>query len=180
MTRLPDSAFWDFSLALYARPGVAAACLRLQDRRGIDVNLLFLCLWLALDHGQALDADDIARLIARARVVHEQVVKPLRTARIALKAMIAAETESLRPAIARLRAEVKRSELEAENLEQVLLAASRPHGPSVAAAARADLAKRNAEFYLTTIGAVSDSDARDLAVIIGALPPPKPVDISTT
>jgi len=32
-------AFWRFSLALYARPGVAEALVELQDRAGRDVNL---------------------------------------------------------------------------------------------------------------------------------------------
>jgi len=39
--------FWDFSLAVYRRPGVAAACLRLQDEAGVDVNLLLYFCWLA-------------------------------------------------------------------------------------------------------------------------------------
>ncbi len=39
-------SLWDYALILYARPGVAAACLALQDDYGIDVcELLWLC-WL--------------------------------------------------------------------------------------------------------------------------------------
>jgi uncharacterized protein (TIGR02444 family) len=38
------AAFWRFSLALYARPGVAAALLGLQDRAGRDVNLVLYTL----------------------------------------------------------------------------------------------------------------------------------------
>jgi uncharacterized protein (TIGR02444 family) len=44
---LSPDAFWEFSLAFYARESVAAACLSLQNRRGCDVNLLLLCCWLA-------------------------------------------------------------------------------------------------------------------------------------
>ncbi len=32
--------FWNFSLEVYGGEGVARACLELQDRRGVDVNLL--------------------------------------------------------------------------------------------------------------------------------------------
>lgn len=46
VTLSPD-AFWEFSLAFYAREPVGAACLSLQDRRGADVNILLLCCWLA-------------------------------------------------------------------------------------------------------------------------------------
>ncbi|HVZ02998.1 MAG TPA: TIGR02444 family protein [Dongiaceae bacterium] len=44
---LSPDAFWEFSLAFYAREPVGAACLSLQDRRGADVNILLLCCWLA-------------------------------------------------------------------------------------------------------------------------------------
>ena len=42
---LPSSRFWDFSLEIYAKPGVAQACLALQDECGADVNLLLFCCW---------------------------------------------------------------------------------------------------------------------------------------
>jgi uncharacterized protein (TIGR02444 family) len=45
--QLSPDAFWEFSLAFYAREAVGAACLSLQDRRGADVNILLLCCWLA-------------------------------------------------------------------------------------------------------------------------------------
>jgi uncharacterized protein (TIGR02444 family) len=32
--------FWEFSLAFYAEPGVAPACLAMQDLEGVDVNLV--------------------------------------------------------------------------------------------------------------------------------------------
>jgi uncharacterized protein (TIGR02444 family) len=44
--QLSPGAFWEFSLAFYAREAVGAACLSLQDRRGADVNVLLLCCWL--------------------------------------------------------------------------------------------------------------------------------------
>ena len=56
-----DNPFWDFSLAVYHRPGVAQACLALQDRRGLDVNLLLFCCW-AGSLGRRLEPQDIARL----------------------------------------------------------------------------------------------------------------------
>src|SRR5262249_40267230 len=50
--------FWNFSLKVYGRPGVAAACIALQDGLGLDVNLLLYCCW----HGRArrrLEAADL-------------------------------------------------------------------------------------------------------------------------
>jgi len=45
-------AFWRFSLDAYGRPGVAAACLDLQDRHGCDVNLILYALWLGRAGGE--------------------------------------------------------------------------------------------------------------------------------
>lgn len=165
---IPRSPFWDFSLRLYARAGVPDACLALQARHGVDVNLLFCCLWLGLE-GERLGRRDLARLAARVRDLHENVVKPLRLARTVLKRFVAAEDKRLRPAFATLRNAVKKSELDAEHLEQVILGASRPVGtPDMPSPA---LASANAIGYLDLIGArLTAQDEADLAVIVAALP----------
>jgi uncharacterized protein (TIGR02444 family) len=129
---IPRSPFWDFSLRLYARAGVPDACLALQARHGVDVNLLFCCLWLGLE-GERLGRRDLARLAARVRDLHENVVKPLRLARTVLKRFVAAEDKRLRPAFATLRNAVKKSELDAEHLERGL-AAGRHAGHALASA----------------------------------------------
>lgn len=164
----PSSPFWDFSLRLYARPGVADSCLALQARHGVDVNLLFCCLWLGMA-GEHLARRDVARLAARARALHEGVVKPLRQARTVLKRLLSSENEALRPAIGTLRTAVKKSELDAEHLEQIILGALRPRRG--AGAASADLAEANAKAYLTLAGArLGAVDEADLARIVAALP----------
>ena len=43
-----EEALWRFSLAFYARPGVAEALIALQDRAGLDVNLMLFALWLGV------------------------------------------------------------------------------------------------------------------------------------
>jgi len=45
MNPFPES-LWDFSLSIYSNPEMEALCLHLQDRRGINVNLLLWALWL--------------------------------------------------------------------------------------------------------------------------------------
>ena len=61
------TAFWNFSIVIYGQPGVREACLRLQDKAGLDVNVLLYCLWRAA-RGMALEADDLgARLAGAAR-----------------------------------------------------------------------------------------------------------------
>lgn len=172
---IPASPFWDFSLRLYAEAGVPDACLALQARHGVDINLLFCCLWLGLE-GERLGRREIARLAARVRDLHAGVVKPLREVRILLKGMAATEDEALRPALGALRSAIKKSELDAEHLEQVALGALRPLGrpgpPSPA------LASANAVAYLASLGVrPAAKDEAQLALIVAALPQPGPAKL---
>jgi uncharacterized protein (TIGR02444 family) len=48
------SVFWEWALDAYARPGVAEACLELQDVHGQNVPLLLWAAWAAAD---ALEPD---------------------------------------------------------------------------------------------------------------------------
>jgi uncharacterized protein (TIGR02444 family) len=109
-----ESAFWQFSLAFYARPGVAAACLELQDEAGVDVNVMFYALFVATQLRQ-IDREDVAHIDASIKAWREIAVVPLRALRRRLKTGIkpiaVGNTEALRSA-------VKRIELEAERIEQ--------------------------------------------------------------
>jgi uncharacterized protein (TIGR02444 family) len=80
----PASAFWTFSVDLYERPGVEAACIALQDRRDLDVNLLLWALWLA-DCGVALDRATLARAEAEVAPWQTEIVQPLRVLRRRLR-----------------------------------------------------------------------------------------------
>jgi uncharacterized protein (TIGR02444 family) len=83
MTAAPQ-AFWNFSLALYGRPGVAPALLGLQDSLGLDVNMLVFCCWAA-SRGRALSSEDLAAVEAVAEPWQTEVVRPLRALRRRLK-----------------------------------------------------------------------------------------------
>lgn len=90
------SRFWDWAVAIYARPGVAEACLDLQDRYGQNVPLLLWAIWRG---------GDVAAAVALAREWEDEVVAPLRGVRRRLKGRGGAEG---------LREKVKAVELEAE------------------------------------------------------------------
>lgn len=124
--------FWDWSLAIYARAGVAEACLALQDRRGVDVNLILFAIWLAVD-GRALGnnaataAAVLDTLAGDARRWQVEMVQPLRSCRRAARSAGAALPSD---ALERFRDAVKALELDAERHEQWLLfraAVSLPH-----------------------------------------------------
>jgi len=111
---MSDSAFWRFSLAFYSRPGVADACIALQDECGADVNVALYLLFLALD-GRVIGAADMTRIVAIAAPWNDAVVLPLRSVRRRMKGGVAGLPA---PHTEALRTEVKRIELQAERLLQ--------------------------------------------------------------
>jgi uncharacterized protein (TIGR02444 family) len=107
--------FWDWSLAVYAKPGVKEACLALQDGRGVDVNLALWCCWLAASGRRPGPALEPARAFAES---WRAVVAPLRRARDALKP----PPEGADPdAAAQLRRTILDVELDAERVAQTRL-----------------------------------------------------------
>ena len=168
-TAADKTPFWLFSGTVYGRPGVAEACLDLQDRHGLDVNLLLFCAW-AGTRGRALDGGDLGLLRSASRPWHDEVVAPLRAARRWLKQQVAVP-EDLGEAF---REEVKGLELQAEMLEQLVLYQELeiPEGGSDATAVAANL-----RLYLTRFKPLpTDDDLADLAAILhGSCPEVAPV-----
>lgn len=107
-----DEQGWAFALRIYAEPDVAAACLQLQDKAGVDVSLL-LTVAFACRRGIPLSPPDISAMDAVSRPWREQIVQPLRALRIALKA---GPWPAPNAATEKLRTRIKTSELRAERL----------------------------------------------------------------
>lgn len=164
-----DTPFWQFSGTVYARPGVAEACLELQDRHGLDVNLLLFCAWAGV-RGRRFDGGDIGLLRSASRPWHDNVVGPLRAARRWLKQQTVVPDE-LGEAF---REDVKALELQAEMLEQLVLyqEIEVPEGTSDAGTVAANL-----RLYLTRFKPLpTDDDLADLAAILhGTCPEVAPV-----
>jgi uncharacterized protein (TIGR02444 family) len=114
-----QSRLWSFSLTVYGKPDVQKECLDLQDRHGIDVNLLLFCAFAGAVHGAVLPDDALKQAAGLVGGWHKDVVINLREARRALKPF--ATSSSVASAAGALRNGVKAMELEAERLEQMLL-----------------------------------------------------------
>ena len=71
-----DNAFWRFSLAVYAAPGVAEECLALQETSNIGVNLLLFCAWVGAGCRALLTQGDVERADAAVRNWRKNVVHP--------------------------------------------------------------------------------------------------------
>jgi uncharacterized protein (TIGR02444 family) len=136
-----DDAFWQFSLAFYARPGIASACLALQDAHGRDVNLALYCCWLGASGRGRLDTAGLAKAEAAIAPWRSEVIEKLRGARRAIKAAGAAH--------ASLYAALKAVELQSEHAAQHRLAALAPPA-NPGAVGDSKTAVANLELYIGT------------------------------
>ena len=97
--RASGEALWRFSLALYARPGVADALIALQDRAGRDVNLMLFALWVGATRARRLDPAELAAAEAATGPLNTGVVYPLRRLRRELKVAEDRDIQALRRGI---------------------------------------------------------------------------------
>ena len=151
-------------MRLYARAGVAEACLALQNRHGLDVNLLLFVVW-AGDEGRILSETAVGVAIVSVQRWHAEIVRPLRALRHRLKN----DPHGVDPALAAsLRARISAVELDAEHVEQLVLddlVRGGERSPS-SAAMRTNLAN-----YASAAAIVwSEEDQADLAAIVAAAP----------
>lgn len=171
-TSLPwQQTLWDFALAFYARPDIEAACLRLQDGAGLDVNALLWACWLE-GHGLTPTADLAAAdhpLWADVRAWQREITTPLRHQRRALKARASSNSD-----IAELRATIKHAELlaEREALSQLQTMASSGQGIRPLNDRDPGLARRLCAWLTTP----TFSDLRALSILQARLDPPGPSD----
>jgi uncharacterized protein (TIGR02444 family) len=168
-----DVSFWDYSLALYGCPGVEQACLGLQDRLGLDVNLLLFCCWRAAAGRGGLSQSDAARLVAVVAGWQHEVVRSLRALRRRLKEVLRTADDgpaALFPDDAgELRERVKRLELDAERLEQLALERAAKESEAQPAASPMTAAAASFAAYLGVVAITpAVEDETDLATLLAA------------
>ncbi len=104
------TTLWDWASKAYGAPGVAEACLHLQDDADQNVPLLLWAAWLAKT-GRQPDAETVEAACDTARAWADTTIQPLRAIRRTLKAPIPDMGDLARELI---RDRVKALELEAE------------------------------------------------------------------
>jgi uncharacterized protein (TIGR02444 family) len=119
----PPNSLWDFSLAVYAAPSVAEACLRAQDQHGLDVNLILWAAWVGAS-GHRLTGGELAAAAGATDAWRREVVQPLRSVRRRLKNSPYPVPDAAAQA---LRDQVKAAELDAERQQQLMLQAFPRH-----------------------------------------------------
>lgn len=110
--------FWKFSRALYGQAEVEKACLDLQNRRGLNTNLVLFCCWAGFAGAPPLDSGDLSEAVDLVASWQAEVIQPLRWVRRMVREGITgvpkADAEPVRK-------QVLEAELEAERAEQRVL-----------------------------------------------------------
>ncbi|MBX7199953.1 MAG: TIGR02444 family protein [Rhodospirillaceae bacterium] len=174
-----SNPLWDFATWAYKEPGVEKACLALQGKHGIDVNILLFCLWLAhIGVGSSNLSRYLAGSLKLSRDWQRNLVEPLRGVRDAMKDFI--ESSDMvgpnRVAASELRERVKACERDMEHLQMLALYAlvqepadARERSP----AEKKDDANNNLTVYFSATGVKLDPLAqaqvmRILTAVFGA------------
>lgn len=152
--------FWNWSLDNYGRPGVEEILLDLQDRHGLDVNLLLFACWTGATGRGRLTGGDWKRLIDGTADWRANIVESLRAVRRHLKGR-----DDMSGAAA-MREKVKALELEAEHAAQLAIAGLAPKQceSAVGTAVRIADASANLGGCIAAVGlSLSGSDQELLA-----------------
>jgi uncharacterized protein (TIGR02444 family) len=155
------SPFWRFSLGFYRQPGVADACIALQDGCGVDVNLLLFLFWLASDDRQ-LSADDVELLDDNVRDWRNLTIIPIRDARRKLKGAATLVAPAKQEAF---RTKVKAIELNAERLQQEALFEFTQSGPLGVEVPRSAAVRANVAAYEHVLGSSFPKQATDVLIV---------------
>jgi uncharacterized protein (TIGR02444 family) len=157
--------FKRFALELYRRAGVADACLVLQNRHNLDVNVVLFAAFVGAARRQKLTIADLGLAQRRVNAWHQEVVRPLRAVRQRLKTgPVPAPNE----ATGGLRRKLAQLEIEAEMIELDELGALIPemHSlPSASSAAECATAAIETVIRTHTDIALNDEDREAIDAI---------------
>jgi uncharacterized protein (TIGR02444 family) len=106
--------FTRFALQLYRLTGVADACLHLQNRHDVDVNLVLFAAFVGVVRRQQLTVDDLDFAHRKVDAWHQEVVRPLRAVRQRLKTGPSPAPDDITGSLRRKLAQL---EIEAEVIE---------------------------------------------------------------
>ena len=175
-----ENPLWEFVTWAYAQPGVEKACLALQNRLGVDINIALFCAWLAYrGTGTSSLAKYLGAALKLSRDWQKSLVEPLRACRNNLKDLLdnSAMAGADRVAAGALRDRVKQCELDMEQLQTLalytLVNAGVDEGVARPPAEQKDDALNNLTVYFAATGVKLDPLAqthvmRILTAIFGA------------
>jgi len=164
---LEEQGVWDFSLSIYGEPEVEQACLLMQDKLDVDINLLLTCLWMAVSGRGRLSLEELDDLEAQVAFWRDEIIIPLRQVRKRLKdvSRIGGQIhKSLKKAVSSC--ELDAEQVEQQMLEQALL--HRHQDVESGAARRLGDALQNILLLMQRSSQMEPGWNRSLAILLGA------------
>lgn len=166
---LPVNPFWEFSVRIYSRPEVAEACLALQEKFKLDVNILLFCCWQAEKGLAPLTDADIAKIMTVSQDWHRQIVAGLRAVRQNLKGGFPPASPVMAEMI---RKQIINLEIQSEQVEQDLIFQTIPGKAGNSDQAGILTGAQNCKTYLSHLGKhPDDEDAARFGIILAAIFP---------
>ena len=161
-----DHPFWDFSLSVYGTQGVPPDCLALQERHGIDVNVVLFCAWMGASARGVMTATELESALDAVKDWNLDIVCAMRAIRRRMKDGVPPIPDERCDA---LRKVLMKLEVDCEHAEQLALAGAveRPKDSSLSTERRAADAVANIAAYFAKHGVKTDAeDAANLAIIL--------------
>jgi len=163
----PDHPFWNFSIKIYAGKGVSQACINIQERHQMDVNLLLLSTWYGASGRGLLSSDQLTKVIEITSKWNKEIVCRLRSVRTQLRDGIKdfpmKQTDEIRKAALSM-------EVECEHIEQLAVAqclGDHALGPDKLTFGRIEESVDNIYCYFSLKKVYpTDDDLNDLSVIL--------------
>jgi uncharacterized protein (TIGR02444 family) len=170
-TEFPTHPFWDFALPLHETKGVGEAVIALQDRHGVNVNLMLLSCWIGASGRGRLGEHGARQAIEAARIWNRDVVQALRNVRRVMRPGIPPIDKAVSDSLRRRILEV---EIDCERAEIVMLgqALDRAVREGLTAESRAEDVAANLRDYFRAAGVTpGDDDLAYVQSLIGAAVP---------
>lgn len=165
--RQEGGELWQFSLEVYGQPEVEQACLLMQDKLGLDVNLLLACLWVGVSGRGRLGGEALADLEQQVAFWHQEIVEPMRQVRRRLKELARFGGERF----VAMRKSVSACELDAEQVEQQMLEQALGHchpDESLGQVHRLSDALHNLVVLIERTEGMEPGWLRSMAILLGA------------
>lgn len=117
----PPNDLWDYATRVYARGTAKEACLALQDRHGLDVNVMLFCCWVASSGRGTFRDSELDQALRAVADWRGNAINALHGLKLYLKGDTA---PAPRPLSDDLRRVVVECELHAEHVEVLMLHAA--------------------------------------------------------
>ena len=117
----PPNDLWDYATRVYARGRAGEACLSLQDTRGVDVNVLLFCCWVASSGRGVFREGELEHALTAIGPWRNGVIDVLHDLKVRLKSDVSPAPKTLADDLRRV---IVESELHAEHAEVLMLHAA--------------------------------------------------------